>query len=80
MSVVLANMSLTWESIHWRDPGRVLDGSPGYKIGFGIVICLQMIAGTMLHLGLIAFEHFGGDPQKRGLLNQVRPNYYCTYI
>ncbi len=54
---------------HWSDPYRKFGLLEKSFIGLAIVLLLGV--GTLLHALIISFERFAGDPQKRGLSNQV---------
>ncbi len=53
----------------WIDPYKNL--SKGAKASLGTYIITVMILGTMASICGFFFEKYGGDPQKRSLLNQV---------
>ena len=53
------------------DPYTLLDGQIVFKAFVGIYYLLSLATGTLLQVGIISYEKFGGDPQKRGLRNQV---------
>ncbi len=46
--------------------------SIGAKVCISLVLVIFLVTGSVLYTGLISFERLGGDPQKRGLANQVR--------
>ncbi len=54
---------------HWSDPYKKFGLLEKSFIGLAIVLLLGV--GTLLHALIISFERFAGDPQKRGLSNQV---------
>ncbi len=55
----------------WTDPYVLLDGQTGFKICMGSYFVFLLCSGTFLDSGIICYEIYGGDPRKRGLLNQV---------
>ncbi len=63
--------NLTDFKLDWQDPYN--DLGLWMKIVLGIYILFTWFVGTLLSAVIVLFEHYGGDPQKRGLLNQV-PN------
>ncbi len=56
--------------VAWKDPYDVL-GIPE-KIFIGIFQSLCLIIGTVLIMGIVSYERYGQDPQKRSLQSQVR--------
>ena len=48
-----------------------LYGTIAAKCGFYLVMFLIHVVGVVLLLGVILFETFGGDPQKRNILNRL---------
>ncbi len=56
----------------WKDPYDVLDGKVGAKVGIVLFQLIILCFGTMVDLSVIMFERYGEDPQKRGILNQVK--------
>ncbi len=61
------DLSIGWKS--WTDPYDSLND--GVKIAIGILVGIMLIFGPIMILGMLSFEKYGEDPQKRGLLNQV---------
>ncbi len=55
----------------WKDPFAALNGFTITKIFIGLLIVGLLVSGTLLYIGITSFEKYGGDPQKRGLFNQV---------
>ncbi len=53
----------------WNDPYNKL--SVGVQAGLGVFIILILVIGSVILLGIIHFERYGADPQKRGLSGQV---------
>ncbi len=53
----------------WTDP--FLSVSFGVKVTTAIVGIFALCFGTVSHCLVISFERFGGDPQKRSLINQA---------
>ena len=47
------------------------DKSIPVKVGFILVNVVIVVAGWVSLTAFYSFERFGGDPQKRGLINQV---------
>ena len=48
-----------------------LYGSLPSKIGYYLMICVVHLMGPIMLLGMVIFETFGGDPQKRNLINRL---------
>ncbi len=57
--------------LNWKDPYEYVYDGFVLRTVLAVLICVVTAIGTILYLGLISFERFGGDPQKRGILNQV---------
>ncbi len=57
--------------IFWTDPYSIIQGTLSGQILMVFVLTAILVSGTMLHLGIMFYEKFGEDPQKRSLLNQV---------
>ncbi len=55
----------------WSDPYKMLDGKVGFQWTLAIYVISVLIIGSLILLGMIIYEREGGDPQKRGLKNQV---------
>ncbi len=55
--------------IAWTDPYNAL--GIWAKVFLGIYVTLCVTVGTVLHLGMISYERYGQDPQKRSLNSQV---------
>ena len=48
-----------------------------------LAVCVEyflVFLGTMLYSGVIHFEHYGGDPQKRTLINKMVGKQCLTFI
>ncbi len=71
MSEVCSSLSICELDLTWTDPYRTLDDSPFFKVGIGLAIMVLLSVGTCFTLGIALFEKWGGDPQKRGLSNQL---------
>ncbi len=63
------HLNITETDLAWVDPYTFF----GFwsKIAAVIVYILFQSYGSLLYVGIISFELNGGDPQKRGLINQV---------
>ena len=72
----LKSINVTEITLDWQDPFAI-----GEIRGFvvGSTTLLLLLSGTVLYLAMARFEHYGGDPQKRGLSNQVRKELYLKY-
>ena len=57
--------------LHWIDPYSSIQETLLYQIGIAGVIFIILAIGIPLNLGIMVFEKFGDDPQKRSVLNQV---------
>ena len=55
----------------WTDHYLQLKGYLTAKILLGLLILFILAGTTVLYGGMVLFEKFGGDSQKRGLLNQI---------
>ncbi len=55
--------------LNWNDPYDDLNFP--VRIALVILICSSLCIGTILLVGIVMFERNGGDPQKRGFVNQV---------
>ncbi len=64
-------LSLADLDLSWHDPYDLVAESVWLQILLLSIILIVLILGTVLHGSIILYEHFGGDPQKRGLVNQV---------
>ena len=53
------------------DPYTLLEDSTGFKVFSGLYFSIILITGSLLHIGIISYEKFGGDSRKRGIQNQV---------
>ena len=42
-----------------------------FVVSYIAFVLFVLFVGTALHAGIISFERYGGDPQKRGLVNEV---------
>ncbi len=72
METTLVFLNLTNLDLDWTDPYNQLNGNHGVKAMIITFQSISLMAWTVLAFGIISHERFGGDPQKRGLLNQVR--------
>jgi hypothetical protein len=54
------------------DPFEAVNGNVIAQIFVVIIGVTIFVVGNIFHIGIFAFEHFGEDPMKRSLLNQVR--------
>ncbi len=61
--------NLTEIDLSWIDPYFTLNLKSKSILASYIVIVL--LIGTLLNVGIVSFERYGADPQKRGLTNQV---------
>ncbi len=57
--------------LSWKDPARALDGHLWAKAFWCLSMPIILAFGTFFYIGPAFFESQGGDPQKRGLTNQV---------
>ena len=57
--------------LDWSDPYRYLDGFTKTKYSILVSSIAYMIIGTLVIFCVIAFERYGGDPQKRSIQNQI---------
>ncbi len=57
-------------SLTWKDP--VSELSSLHCSLLGIILVFSYIFGYITLPPILSFERFGGDPQKRGLNNQVK--------
>ena len=71
MDLELSRLNLTRVDLSWVDPYATINGDISTKVCLAVFMLSYSSTGTILQLILISFEHFGGDPQKRSLLNQV---------
>ncbi len=55
----------------WQDPYAIVYNNLWLKLILGVFVISITITGTLLVMGLISYEKFGGDPQKRGIFNQL---------
>ncbi len=64
------NLDLTNVTLDWIDPYNLENRKwPKYIIvTFGLTL---LLIGTILQFGIAFFEKYGGDPQKRSVINQV---------
>ncbi len=53
----------------WHDPYLIMDFPT--KLAFAAHIVAILVFGTIAHLFFMHYERNSGDPQKRGLMNQV---------
>ena len=65
------NSTTTIIDIYWTDPYSVIQETLWCQILMAVVLLLLLVTGTFLHLGIMFYEKFAEDPQKRSLLNQV---------
>ena len=49
-----------------------LYGSPATSFLYVLILILEHIIGTLLLGGIIAYEWYGGDPQKRNIINRLQ--------
>ena len=49
-----------------------LYGSPSAKIAQAVYMFINQVVGTILLVGIIAYEKRGGDPQKRNIINRLQ--------
>ncbi len=70
METEIEEMEFNSADLNWSDP-FLLNGRPIFRGAIGSWMLIQLVYGSVLHLGLASFEHYGGDPKKRGLQNQV---------
>jgi hypothetical protein len=59
-------------STNFHDPFEAVNGNVIAQIFVVIIGVTIFVLGHIFHIGIIAYEHFGEDPMKRSLLNQVR--------
>ncbi len=57
--------------LSWTSPYQILDGHAWIKIFLAVFNTANIILGVFCYVVYYSFERHGGDPQKRGLLNQV---------
>ena len=57
--------------LDWADPYDQLDGQLWIKSGIMVFQVCCLLIWTILGIGMVSYERFGEDPQKRGLGNQV---------
>ncbi len=62
-------MNLSELELNWEDPYDFF--SLGAKSVIAGLLISFLFMGTPLYIGLISFERYGGDPNKRGFYNQV---------
>ena len=55
----------------WKDPYSLLDDCCVIKTVLASLILFKLVIGSYLLIVATLFERYGGDPQKRGLMNQV---------
>ena len=67
-SIVVLNVSteIKLDLIH-----SYLYGSLPSKIVYYLTICVVHLLGPILLVGIVIFETFGGDPQKRNIINRL---------
>ncbi len=68
----MSKVNLTNLDLPWTDPYSHLNGHYWIKILIGMSQILALAVGSGLNAGIIHFERYGGDPMKRGVLNQVK--------
>ncbi len=61
--------------LFWTNPFEEL--SIFAKVAIGITLCFAYIFGFVIIRPILSFEKHGGDPQKRGLKNQVDIDVIC---
>ncbi len=64
----------------WSDPFEVFNDYLWIKIIQVAVPTLVLIIGTVLLLGMISYEKYGEDPQKRGLFNQLLSQLFTITV
>ncbi len=74
------NLNITDIDLTWSDPANVFSDYMWMKVIQVCVSVLVLILGTALILGMISFEKYGEDPQKRGLLNQLLSQLFAIAI
>ncbi len=70
-------MNLTDIDLSWECPYKTLSGNLPAQISIVLAQFGCLIIGTILTIGIISFERYGEDPQKRHILNQV--GAFSTY-
>ena len=68
---ILKNFNVTEVDLSWSDPYDLLDGNLAAKIGLAGFQVGIFIFGSVVCLAMMSFEHYGEDPRKRGIFNQV---------
>ncbi len=64
----------------WSDPFNIFDDYLWIKIIQISVPIMSLVLGNALLLGMISYEKYGEDPQKRGLLNQIFSQLFSLTI
>ncbi len=67
-------------NLFWSDPYSVLDGQILAKVIISLLYSANLLFGTILLLGIIYYEKYGEDPQKRSSLNQVNSRVRISSI
>ncbi len=58
--------------LDWTDPYDQLDGHIAVTVSIVSYQAVCLLLWTIMGLGIVSYERFGEDPQKRGLSNQVQ--------
>ena len=66
--------------LDWSDPFDIFNDYPCIKVIQVVVSIIVLILGTCLLLGMISYEKYGEDPQKRGLFNQILSQIFAMTI
>ncbi len=67
----ISDKNLSHVELTWTDPYGYVYDRPWLRFLMGLLVIVISGFGSVLVWGLVMFERFGGDPQKRGILNQV---------
>ena len=57
--------------IYWVDPYLTVHQTVWLQILVSIVLVLVLVIGIAMNLGIMVYERFGEDPQKRSIQNQA---------
>ena len=74
----ISDKNLSHVELTWIDPYCYVYNRPWLRFLMGLLVIVISVFGTGLVWGLVMFERFGGDPQKRGILNQAC--IFCTNL
>ncbi len=55
----------------WKNPFSLQNEDIGLKVGLVVFNIATVLLGAILYFAFYSYERYGGDPQKRGLINQV---------